>query len=155
MKRFHVHIAVADLAESVRFYSALFGAPPNVAKPDYAKWQIEDPRVNFAISARGAPPGLDHLGVQAESAEELAELKSRLDAAQLASRDEAAVACCYARSDKHWAQDPSGIAWESFHTLDTVPTFNETGSAVANACCAPTAAAVRIDAIPVRGKSCC
>lgn len=144
MKRFHVHISVADLDQSVGFYSALFGAAPSVLKSDYAKWQLEDPRVNFAISARGAAPGLDHLGVQAESGEELAELKARLDAAQLATRDEAAVACCYARSDKHWAQDPSGIAWESFHTLDSVPTFNEAGSASANACCAPAG-----------NKSCC
>lgn len=142
MKRFHVHLSVTDLAESVRFYSALFAAEPSVLKSDYAKWQLEDPRVNFAISARGAAPGLDHLGVQAESTDELAEIKSRLDAAQLTTRDESAVACCYARSDKHWTQDPDGIAWESFHTLGAVPTFNEADRAAA--CCAPAAAPVRI-----------
>lgn len=138
MKRFHVHVAVADLAAGVRFYSALFDCPPSVLKDDYAKWQLEDPRVNFAISARGASPGLNHLGIQAESDAELVELKARLDRAALASRSETRVACCYSRSDKHWVSDPAGLAWESFHTLAATPTFDEPA---ANTCCTPSAAA--------------
>lgn len=138
MKRFHVHVAVADLAAGVRFYSTLFDCPPSVLKDDYAKWQLEDPRVNFAISARGATPGVNHLGIQAESDAELAELKARLDRAALASRSETGVACCYSRSDKHWVSDPAGLAWESFHSLATVPTFDEPA---ATTCCTPSTTA--------------
>lgn len=139
MKRMHLHIAVADLPQSIAFYSALFGAQPSVAKPDYAKWMLDDPRVNFAISARGAAPGLDHIGIQAESEAELAEIKARLDQAELATLTEAGTVCCYAKSDKHWVQDPAGIAWETYHTLESAPTFNggQTSSDTSQACCAP------------------
>ncbi|MDP8567067.1 ArsI/CadI family heavy metal resistance metalloenzyme [Methylophilus aquaticus] len=139
MKRMHLHIAVADLPQSITFYSTLFGAPPTVAKPDYAKWMLDDPRVNFAISARGAVPGMDHIGIQAESEAELAEIKARLDQAELATLTEAGTVCCYAKSDKHWVQDPSGIAWETYHTLESAPTFNDsqTSSDASQACCAP------------------
>jgi lactoylglutathione lyase len=158
MKRFHAHVSVADLAEGVRFYSALFGTPPSVQKDDYAKWQIDDPRVNFAISARGAQPGLDHLGIQTDSDAELEALHGQLETAELALHSESEVACCYARSNKHWVQDPSGIAWETFHTLGNVPTFSEAAAATATACCAP-AAPVKLDArIPVSstsGPACC
>ena len=158
MKRFHAHVSVADLAEGVRFYSALFGTPPSVLKDDYAKWQIDDPRVNFAISARGARPGLDHLGIQTDSDAELEALHDQLEGAELALHSESEVACCYARSNKHWVQDPSGIAWETFHTLGNVPTFNEATAATATACCAP-AAPVKLGArIPVSstsGPACC
>lgn len=137
MKRMHIHVAVADLAHSVRFYSALFGCPPTVEKPDYAKWMLDDPRVNFAISCRsGVAPGVDHLGIQAEDAAELDELKSRIDAAGLAALSEQGTTCCYARSDKHWVQDPSGIAWEAYHTLASAPTYRGEQEASA-ACCAP------------------
>ncbi|SCK17184.1 ArsI/CadI family heavy metal resistance metalloenzyme [Vogesella sp. LIG4] len=145
MKRMHIHVAVDDLAASIRFYNALFGAEPTVHKPDYAKWMLDDPRVNFAISQRGARPGLDHLGIQTESAEELAELKQRIDAAGLAALSEEGTTCCYAVSDKHWLQDPSGIAWESYHTLDTAPTYNTAPAAVAanpDSCCAPASGAI-------------
>lgn len=160
MKRFHVHVAVADLAEGVRFYSALFGTQPSVLKDDYAKWQIDDPRVNFAISARGAQPGLDHLGIQTESDEELEALRTQMAGAELAMATESEVACCYARSNKHWVQDPSGIAWETFHTLGSVPTFNEAVDPAAQACCAPAApvklpARVAVKASASTTPSCC
>ncbi|WP_029770854.1 ArsI/CadI family heavy metal resistance metalloenzyme [Pseudogulbenkiania sp. MAI-1] len=143
MKRLHVHVSVDDLAQSVAFYSALFGAAPTVEKRDYAKWMLDDPRVNFAISQRGAKAGLDHLGIQAENAEELAELKTRIDAAGMAALSEEGTTCCYAKSDKHWVQDPSGIAWETYHTLESAPTFRDAEKDVAPAsadtasCCAP------------------
>ena len=140
MKRFHVHVHVDDLAQSVAFYSKLFAAQPSRLEGDYAKWMLDDPRVNFAISTRGAKPGVDHLGFQADDAEELAELKARAGSADLALFDEGATSCCYARSEKHWIVDPQGIAWEHFHTLADIPVFGEreaTGESDAgSACCA-------------------
>ena len=140
MKRFHVHVAVPDLQQSIRFYSTMFGAQPSVVKPDYAKWMLEDPRVNFAISQRATPAGINHLGFQVDSADELAELHGRLQAADSGVLEEKNVACCYANSDKYWVTDPAGIAWESFHSLGTVP-FYGADTKVAekvDACCAPT-----------------
>jgi catechol 2,3-dioxygenase-like lactoylglutathione lyase family enzyme len=141
MKRFHMHVAVKDLAESVRFYASLFGAEPTVRKPDYAKWMLDDPRVNFAISIARARPGIDHVGIQAENEAELVELRDRLqhaDQALLAQQD---AACCYARSSKYWVQDPQGIAWETYHTLAEIPVFGEDTRAMEKArrvaCCAP------------------
>jgi catechol 2,3-dioxygenase-like lactoylglutathione lyase family enzyme len=143
MKRFHVHVAVHDLKQSVRFYSALFGAQPSVEKPDYAKWMLEDPRVNFAISARASKVGLDHLGIQAENAPELEELGSRLAQADVAVLPQKEAACCYAKSDKYWTIDPQGVAWESFHTLESVPVYgadSRNREAARSSCCAPPAA---------------
>jgi hypothetical protein len=136
MKRLHVHVAVENLHDSIRFYSALFAAEPTVTKPDYAKWMLEDPRVNFAISNRGAAPGLNHLGVQVESSEELADMHGRLDTLT-GVRTETGAACCYAKSDKYWVTDPQGIAWETFHTLDSIPVFGTDHREAANvgACC--------------------
>jgi catechol 2,3-dioxygenase-like lactoylglutathione lyase family enzyme len=141
MKRFHVHLGVPDLNASVRFYSGLFGFEPTVRKDDYAKWMLDDPRVNFAISQRaGGRKGLNHLGLQAESSEELAGIRAQFEAAD---RDttvaEPNVACCYARSNKHWVTDPQGIAWEAFHTLDTIPVYDGSTleGAEATACCGP------------------
>ncbi|HET7176189.1 MAG TPA: ArsI/CadI family heavy metal resistance metalloenzyme [Gammaproteobacteria bacterium] len=125
MKRLHVHVAVADLAKSVQFYSTLFGTAPTVEKPDYAKWMLDDPRVNFAISTRGKRPGLDHLGIQAESREELQEIAARLKAAEVATQDQAATRCCYAESSKTWSADPQGVAWESFYTFGESTTYGE------------------------------
>ena len=142
MKRFHVHLGVDDLQQSIAFYSALFGAEPAVRKHDYAKWMIEDPRVNFAISQRGGPVGVNHLGLQADSAEELAAIRERFAAADTASvRDEPGANCCYARSDKHWVTDPQGIAWEGYHTLGEIRLFDgeRADDAPASACCAPAA----------------
>ena len=141
MKRMHVHIAVHDLNESIRFYSAMFGSEPTVTKPDYAKWMLEDPRVNFAISKRGAPAGLNHLGIQVEDAKELAEMHGRLQAMEDEIKEELGTACCYAKSDKYWATDPQGIAWESYHTLDSIPMFGKE-EASDGACCVPVAVAM-------------
>ena len=142
MKRFHAHVHVDDLSQSIAFYSKLFAATPTRVEADYAKWMLEDPRVNFAISTRGAKPGLDHFGLQTDDAAELAELKARAEAADMALLDEGNTTCCYARSEKHWVTDPQGIAWEHFHTLGDIPVFNEAApSSAAGACCTPAAAA--------------
>ncbi len=156
MKRFHVHVAVEDLAASIRFYSTLFGAGPAVVKDDYAKWMLDDPRVNFAISSRGGKPGVNHLGLQTDSDEELESLNAQLQQADLATQAEQGIACCYARSNKYWVTDPTGIAWETFHTLGSVPTFNEEPAQVGEACCTPTVAAVPAKiAVTPRAAGCC
>jgi catechol 2,3-dioxygenase-like lactoylglutathione lyase family enzyme len=131
---------VDDLAKSIGFYSVLFGAEPARVEVDYAKWMLDDPRLNFAISTRGDKSGLDHLGFQVDDAAELAELKTRAESADMALLDEGATTCCYARSQKHWVTDPQGVAWEHFHTLGNVPVFNERNTAAASApsCCGPT-----------------
>ena len=142
MKRFHVHLGVPDLPASIRFYSRLFGMAPSVQKDDYAKWMLDEPRVNFAISQRGQAAGLNHLWLQAESADELAGLRAQFDAADAtATVAEPGAMCCYAKSDKHWVTDPQGIAWEAFHTLDSIPRFgSETvENEVAGGCCSPRA----------------
>lgn len=141
MKRFHVHLHVNDLAANIAFYSRLFDAAPTRVEADYATWMLEDPRVNFAISTRGAQAGLYHLGFQVDDAAELAALKERATAADMALLDEGATTCCYARSEKHWITDPQGVAWEHFHTLENIPVFNEAAAAPQGACCAPKAAA--------------
>lgn len=139
MKRLHVHVSVDNLADSIRFYSGMFGAEPSVVKSDYAKWMLDDPRVNFAISHRGAETGLNHLGIQTESTDELSEMQARLTSLQPDVEKEEDVSCCYAKSDKYWVTDPSGIAWETFHTLDTIPVFGEADKTkpVEAACCIP------------------
>jgi hypothetical protein len=132
---------VHDLEQSIRFYSALFAAQPAVKKDDYAKWMLDDPRVNFAISTRGKKAGLDHLGIQAENGAELEEIGSRLAQADVSLLPQKGASCCYAKSDKYWTLDPQGIAWESFHTLDTVPVYGADTGTVAkiekksSACC--------------------
>ena len=136
MKRFHVHLHVTDLPQSIAFYSRLFAAEPARVEADYAKWMLDDPAVNFAISTRGASAGIDHLGIQADDPAELAALKARAEAADMALLDEGQTTCCYARSEKHWITDPQGIAWEHFHTLGSIPVFRE-GEAQAGACCSP------------------
>lgn len=142
MKRFHVHVAVPDLQRSIDFYSILFGSQPALVKPDYAKWMLEDPRVNFAISQRGGKAGINHLGFQVDEAAELTDLHARLHAADAGVVEEKDVSCCYARSDKYWVTDPAGIPWESFHSLGTVPFYNgATAEAGKGACCAPSEAA--------------
>ncbi len=125
MKRLHVHVSVEDLAESIRFYSALFGAEPTVAKPDYAKWMLDDPRVNFAISARGGEAGVDHLGIQVETPEELKEVHGRLQQAERPLLEEGATTCCYAESEKAWTSDPQGLLWESFLTTGESTSFGD------------------------------
>ena len=125
MKRFHVHVGVHDLQQSIRFYSAMFATEPTVLKDDYAKWQLEDPRINFAISTRARKQGVDHLGIQAENGGELEELGARLTKADMATAEQKNVSCCYAKGDKYWTVDPQGIPWESFHTLGSAPVYGE------------------------------
>jgi len=131
MKRMHLHVSVPNLAESIQFYQTLFGAAPAVVKDDYAKWMLEDPRVNFAISQRGAAQGVDHIGVQVESAAELSELAGRLRAAGAKTFDQQGATCCYAKSDKSWVSDPAGVRWETFFTFDDAVTYGEDAAAPA------------------------
>lgn len=116
MKRLHVHVGVTDLQSSIRFYSTMFGTAPTVTKTDYAKWMLEDPRVNFAISESNAHKGVEHLGIQAEDRTELAEVYARLQAADQPIVEEGCTTCCYAKSEKSWVADPDGVLWEAFHT---------------------------------------
>ena len=158
MKRFHVHAHVEDLGQSIAFYSKLFGTEPSRVESDYAKWMLDDPRINFAISTWGGKLGVDHLGLQTDSEEELVELKERARAADLALLDEGKVSCCYSRSDKYWLTDPQGIAWEQFHTLGSIPVFGERSSeaqAEASACCAPGTSRGKPVGIPVKAASSC
>jgi catechol 2,3-dioxygenase-like lactoylglutathione lyase family enzyme len=145
MKRFHVHAHVEDLPASVAFYSKMFAAEPARLEADYAKWMLDDPRINFAISTRGAKPGVDHLGFQTDSEGELVELRARARAADLTMLDEGSVSCCYARSEKYWVTDPQGIAWESFRSLGSIPIFGaddrESATAEAASSCGSEAAA--------------
>ena len=125
MKRLHVHLSVNDLAASIRFYRRLFGAEPVVTQLDYAKWVLDDPRVNFAISMNRQPLGVNHLGFQVESDEELRAMRAQLSAADARMLEESERLCCYAKSDKYWVTDPTGIAWETFHTLGSIPVYGE------------------------------
>ena len=138
MKRLHVHIAVDDLNKSLGFYSTLFGAEPNVLKPDYAKWMLEDPQVNFAISLRNRATGVDHLGIQVESDGELQEFAARLKAAGEQTRDQQSTTCCYAQSNKTWVNDPAGVRWETFYTFGEATTYGDEPDRKPNAstgCC--------------------
>jgi hypothetical protein len=147
MKRLHVHVAVGDLSQSIRFYSTLFAAQPSVVKSDYAKWMLDDPRVNFAISTRGREPGLDHLGIQVENADELHDVYDRLSQADGTVVHQGETACCYAKSEKAWIDDPAGISWETFLTTGDTTTYGDgSGERVArvakekpSACCSPKA----------------
>jgi len=168
MKRFHVHVAVNDLSKSIAFYSAMFGEQPGVVKPDYAKWMLEDPRLNFAISNRGQTPGVNHLGLQAEDDAELEAIHANLQRADTTVLPEKDAHCCYAKSDKYWVSDPQGIAWESFRSLGTIPLFGSAvtepraaelpascGSSAASAasCCTPSEAASAVSTRTAGG--CC
>ena len=153
MKRFHVHVSVEKLDESMRFYTSLFGTAPTVVQPDYAKWMLEEPRINFAISQRGHQLGVNHLGLQVDSDDELKAMRGQMAAADTGLVEQTGAACCYARSDKYWVTDPQGVAWETFHTLETVPMFGEDTrtSAVQGACCIPLAASESQD----QAGACC
>jgi catechol 2,3-dioxygenase-like lactoylglutathione lyase family enzyme len=151
MKRFHVHVAVDDLEATIRFYSTVFGMAPTVVKFDYAKWMLDDPRINFAVSKRAGAPGIDHLGIQVDSDEELAELREKIGRAQIAAQDQPNAECCYARSDKYWITDPQDVAWETFHTLESIAVYGDLARGIAgNACCGP---AVNPEA--VKSNACC
>ena len=155
MNRFHVHLNVADLAASVRFYSQLFAAEPTVHKSDYAKWMLEDPRVNFAISNTDRAPGVDHLGFQVENSERLAAIGQRLDAAGGTVVPEEAAVCCYAKSDKLWTEDPQGTRWETFHSFGEATTYHATNAACATdgSTCTPNVADMKPKT--TSGGSCC
>lgn len=140
MKRFHVHVAVENLDASVRFYSNLFGAPPTVQKSDYAKWMLDEPRVNFAISARGAQPGIEHVGIQVENTSELQDMYARLQRADRPVREEGATTCCYAQSEKSWIEDPQGVKWETFLTTGESTVYGSERSAATDAACCPPVA---------------
>jgi hypothetical protein len=158
MKRFHVHAHVENLEASIAFYSKLFAAAPTRVEHDYAKWMLDDPRVNFAISTRGGRPGVDHLGIQTDSEEELVALREQAQAADLTLQDVGETTCCYARSDKYWVTDPQGIAWEQFHTLANIPVFSEKkAEPAAAACCgeAPKGKPVAIAVVGQSKSSCC
>jgi hypothetical protein len=148
MKRFHVHIAVKELNDSINFYSQLFNTEPTVQKEDYAKWELDDPAVNFAISTRSSRTGLDHVGIQTDSEVELAELRQQIEAAGISGIAQENTTCCYTRSDKYWVQDPQGIAWETFHSLESVPVFSDDRAGESGAaCCTPE--------LPVIDSGCC
>jgi catechol 2,3-dioxygenase-like lactoylglutathione lyase family enzyme len=158
MKRLHVHVSVADLAASIRFYKTLFAAEPLVTKEDYAKWMLEDPRVNFAISTRRQPVGINHLGFQVESDEELYAMRAQLELADAKMIEEREQSCCYARSDKYWVTDPSGIAWETFHTLGNIPVYGEDTAVFNHGASAIPAAPVERCCVPKKPQSnasCC
>ncbi|NBV75298.1 MAG: glyoxalase/bleomycin resistance/dioxygenase family protein [Methylococcaceae bacterium] len=141
MKRFHIHLAVEDLQQNIAFYSALFGTEPSVIYDDYAKWMLNDPRINFAISSRNRQAGLDHLGIQVESESELEDVQQILKGAALPMIEQKQSACCYAESDKYWTVDPQGIPWEAFHSLKSIPTFGKNSglpSVQNDSCCSPS-----------------
>lgn len=148
MKRLHVHVGVDDLAASIQFYSTLFAAEPTVTKADYAKWMLDDPRVNFAISHGQAKRGIEHLGIQVETPAELGEVYARLQAAGGPVLEEGATTCCYAKSDKSWIADPQGVVWETFHTTGAAVVYGDSPAleqlasteAADGACCAPALA---------------
>jgi lactoylglutathione lyase len=164
MKRFHIHVSVENLDRSIQFYSTLFGATPARVEADYAKWMLEDPRVNFAISTHRQPVGVNHLGFQVDTDEELRSMHSQLEAADSQLIQETEQACCYAKGNKYWVTDPTGIAWETFHTLGSIPVYG-TDTPVFNGesvipterateksqCCVPAAKAAAI----LAGATCC
>jgi len=151
MRRIHINVAVADLDASIRFYSTLFDEEPTVSKDDYAKWMLDDPRVNFAITSRGAGKGIDHLGIQVETRDELHQVYRRLEAAGAPLIDQGSVTCCYAKSEKHWSRDPEGIAWETFHTTGESTVYGIDGDPEDMGVCCDRPAAN--DA--VSGRACC
>ncbi|MGA0601423.1 ArsI/CadI family heavy metal resistance metalloenzyme [Caulobacter sp. KR2-114] len=147
MKRLHLHVSVPDLDRAIAFYATLFDAQPSVVKPDYAKWMLEDPKVNFAISQRERAVGIDHVGIQVDGAAELAELAGRLKAAGETTFDQSGATCCYARSDKSWVSDPAGVRWETFHTFGEATQYGEDEPA-------PAAPAAVTAAAPASGGCC-
>lgn len=151
MKRLHVHVSVENIEESVKFYTAMFGAGPVKQKPDYAKWLINEPSVNFAISAKGRAPGFDHFGIQVDEDSELAEVRKRIGTAELKTFDEGETTCCYAKSDKTWVMDPAGLPWEAYKFMGDAEIFQEAKSEGSAACCAPKAA----EPVTEKKSGCC
>jgi catechol 2,3-dioxygenase-like lactoylglutathione lyase family enzyme len=152
MKRFHVHVSVDNLDANIKFYSTLFGTPPSVVKPDYAKWMLDNPRINFAISNRGNGSGIDHLGLQVDSDEELKELREQVRATEIVTLDQSDAECCYARSDKYWTTDPQGVPWETFHTLESIPVYGATPRKESAAGCGAESA---VGSNSLKSNACC
>lgn len=146
MKRLHIHLGVKNIDDSVRFYSALFGADPVKHKPDYAKWMLDDPHVNFAISTRAGKTGVDHMGIQVDNVDELNAIRAQMSDANISTHSDGETTCCYAKSEKSWVEDPNGMAWEAYHTMEDAQIFSAADiQSESGACCAPT----------TKGGSCC
>lgn len=154
MKRMHIHLGVDNLDEGIRFYNTLFGTEPVKIESDYAKWLLDDPSINFAISTR-VKPGLDHLGVQVEEKNELGELRERMKSADMSLFDEGEVVCCYARSDKSWVTDPAGIAWEAYQTMEDTRFFSDAQASGEAVCCVPDVGAQANCCAPSDSASSC
>lgn len=139
MKRLHIHLGVKNIDDSVRFYSALFGADPVKHKPDYAKWMLDDPHVNFAISTRAGKTGVDHMGIQVDNVDELNAIRAQMSDANISTHSDGETTCCYAKSEKSWVEDPNGMAWEAYHTMEDAQIFSAADTqSESGACCAPT-----------------
>jgi hypothetical protein len=154
VKRMHIHVGVDQLDQSITFYSALFGALPSKTKEDYAKWMLDDPCINFAISTRGGKAGVDHLGIQVDEDHELDDLRERMKGADLSLFDEGETVCCYARSDKSWVEDPAGIAWEAYKTMEEAQYFSS-DVAIEGACCVPESNVVKAEGLAEKSSGCC
>lgn len=155
MKRLHVHVSVENINEAVKFYSAMFGAEPVKLKSDYAKWLLNEPSLNFAISAQGRKPGVDHFGIQVDEESELTEVRERIGKAEMKTFDEGETTCCYAKSDKTWVMDPAGVAWEAYQFMGDAEIFHEAkAEEKGSACCAPKASEPSKQAEPKK-TGCC
>lgn len=155
MKRMHIHLGVKNINESVKFYNALFGTEPAKLKPDYAKWMLEDPRINFAISTRAGKVGVDHMGLQVDDASELNVLREQMSAANISTHSDGETTCCYAKSEKSWVEDPNGVAWEAYHTMEDAQIFSGSDkSSEGSACCVPETKPQVACSMPAK-KGCC
>ena len=155
MKRIHIHVGVDDLNEGIEFYSALFGSQPTKLRDDYAKWLLEDPKLNFAISTRADRKGLDHFGIQAEEDSELDDLRARMRSAKMPLYDEGEVVCCYSHSDKSWVQDPAGIAWETYKTMKDAKVYSRSLTKEGDECCADPLNGESTETVETAGQNCC
>lgn len=156
MKRMHIHLGVKNIDESVKFYKALFGVEPTKLKPDYAKWMLEDPRINFAISTRTGTVGVDHMGLQVDDSSELNALRAQMSVANISTHSEGETTCCYAKSEKSWVEDPNGVAWEAYHTMEDAQLFSGDGkSSEGVTCCSPESKPKISCGLPPKTKSGC
>ncbi len=155
MKRLHVHVGVNSIEDSVRFYNALFGAEPVKLKTDYAKWMLDDPHVNFAISTRTGKTGVDHMGIQVDDADELNAIRAQMSAANISTHSDGETTCCYAKSEKSWVEDPNGVPWEAYHTMEDAQIFSSKDDASEAACCVPEAKPQVACSMPSGQKSGC
>jgi catechol 2,3-dioxygenase-like lactoylglutathione lyase family enzyme len=155
MKRMHIHVGVENLDQAVTFYSTLFGTEPAKTKSDYAKWMLEDPRINFAISTRSGKTGVDHLGIQVDGQEELGDIRDRLKNADISTFDEGETECCYARSNKSWVEDPAGVPWEAYETMENIQFFDSKEQPAAQTSSATQNSTENTDDLPRQSGGCC